>query len=101
MHSFWDWLSFEQPSASAQGSTRVPQQVSPGRTRAAKKGQSAAKQGREELLQEQGMKTFLRAFQRHQGQMVEQFTAFLIVAGTDNDVELYMRVLRDSSQNTE
>jgi len=43
------------------------------------------------------MKTFLRAFQRHQGQVVEQFTAFLIVAGTDNYVELFMRVLRDAS----
>lgn len=45
------------------------------------------------------MKSFLRAFQRHQGQVVEQFCAFLIVAGTDNYVELFMRVVRDASPN--
>jgi hypothetical protein len=31
--------------------------------------------------------------------MVEQFCAFLIVAGTDNYVELFMRVLRDASDS--
>lgn len=45
------------------------------------------------------MKSFLRAFQKHQGHMVEQFCAFLIVAGTDNYVELFMRVMRDASPN--
>ena len=43
------------------------------------------------------MKSFLRALERGQSQVVEQFCAFLIVAGTDNYVELFMRVVRDAS----
>lgn len=96
MHAFWDWLAFEQSAASAQSPVRQQPQ-SPGKLRGPRKSINAQKQEKDQFLQEQGMKSFLRAFQKQQGQMVEQFCAFLIVAGTDNYVELFMRVMRDAS----
>ena len=98
MHAFWDWLSFEQSAASTQSPAR-PQQQSPGKVRGPRKASNTQKQERDQFLQEQGMKSFLRAFQKQQGHIVEQFCAFLIVAGTDNYVELFMRVMREASPN--
>jgi hypothetical protein len=51
----------------------------------------------EQFHSEAGLQSFLRAHNKHQGEFIEQFAAFMIQAGVNNYIDLFTQHLRVQS----
>lgn len=96
---FWEWLTIQKQ---VQNGNKPPASPSPKR-----KGQVLGRlltqkkkdTGEVDVMGEPGLKAFIRAQKKHQGEFVDQFAAFLIQIGSENEIDLMTNHLRVNSGN--
>lgn len=93
--SIWEW--FTQGQTLNLNSTLPQTKGQPGSAAKREKKMPKKQQELQGLLNEAGLRAYMRALRQHQGDFIEQFSASIVQFGTDNYVELFTHHLRAQS----